>query len=159
MVLSMSVTPRMIGRGNRGSERGLRNTAAAVVRATPEGERFLAPPLIEEVATATQIRRFPVYVRKHYLEAVGHADKVPANFYADDRTLLAGGMSGDATTADPDTWRQALDRVAVATVCTDRNTDVGLRRVVMESFRGGDPRGIATCGRVRDGLSRPSDGR
>jgi hypothetical protein len=111
-----------------------RRTAAAVVAATPEGGRFLAPPGIEEAATATQIDRFPVYARHHYVTAVGRADSVPAEFYPAERELLSLGMSGASKQVEASRWREALERVDVATVCMDQATAPGLRQVVMETY-------------------------
>ena len=108
--------------------------ARRVADATPVGGRFLAPATVEEVATGTQIDRFPTYARMHYIQAVGGADSVPHDFFPKDRLVLAQGMAGQAANVRDDQWRAALTRVQVETVCMDGQTAPGLRAVVMELY-------------------------
>jgi hypothetical protein len=113
---------------------GLLDPARQVVDATPVGGRFLAPAKIEEVATGMQIDRFPTYARMHYIQAVGGADSVPADFFPKDRLALARAMAGQGGTAVEDDWRTALTRVQVDTVCMDETTTPRLRAAVMEMY-------------------------
>ena len=112
----------------------LRRTAESVVDATPEGGRFLAPPNVEEIATAIQIERFPVYARVVYATAVGAADSVPDDFFPKERVFLGQAMEGKSPALDADGWRRALARVDVATVCIDKTTAAGLRQVVTQTY-------------------------
>jgi hypothetical protein len=114
-----------------GIPQGLQDAADAVGAATPEGGRFLAPPSVEGVATATQLGRFPVYARDHYVVIVG-AESAPRDFFVDDRLLLARGMAGKQQSAQR--FAAALDRVEVDTVCVDENTAPNLRQAVRTSF-------------------------
>jgi hypothetical protein len=117
-----------------GIPQGLREAADAVGAATPDGGRFLAPPSIEEVATATQLGRFPVYARDHYVAIVG-AESAPRDFFVDDRLLLARGMAGRQQPGESaPRFAAALDRVEVDTVCVDQNTAPNLRQAVTTSF-------------------------
>ena len=113
---------------------GLDEAASALVAVTPEGGRFLAPPGVEEVATAMQIDRFPVYARAHYVTAVGRADEVPDGFFVEDRELLSQGISGAAADVPSSRWSTALDRVDVDTVCIDQSGAPGLREAVSQTY-------------------------
>jgi hypothetical protein len=112
----------------------LQDTARALVDATPKGGRFLAPPAIEEVATAIQRERFPVYARLVYAEAVGQANGTPSAFLTEERLLLGRGMTGTPQDADAARYLEALERLEVSTVCVDERTDDGLRRAVTRTY-------------------------
>jgi hypothetical protein len=117
-----------------GIPQGLQDAADAVSAATPEGGRFLAPPSVEEVATATQLGRFPVYARDHYVAIVG-SESAPRDFFVDDRLLLARGMAGEQQPGESaQRFAAALDRVEVDTVCVDQSTVPNLRQAVTVSF-------------------------
>lgn len=117
-----------------GIPENLRDAALDVTNATPGGGRFLAPPTIEEIATAIQTDRFPTYVRVHYVQAVGEADSVPHDFFPRERLLLARAMTGQQVEAPASVWRAALTRLDIATVCLDARTAPGLRAVVMQLY-------------------------
>jgi hypothetical protein len=117
-----------------GIDPNLRRTAVAVARDTPRHGRFLAPPTIEQIVTAIQIDKYPVYAREHYLLAIGHAPSVPVDFHTRERLLLSRGMTRMSPSVSSDRWREALRRVRVDTVCMDRNTAPGLRRVVTDTY-------------------------
>lgn len=119
-----------------------RDAARAVVDATPDGGRFLAPSTVEEVATASQVDRFPTYAREHYAEAVGQADTVPRDFFSEQRLLLARAMEGQQAGVRDADWRAALTRLDVATVCMDKRTAPGLRAVVMQMYKDAGSAGL-----------------
>jgi hypothetical protein len=115
----------------------LRGPATSLIEATPTGGRFLATASVEEVATATQIDRYPVYARLSYIRSVVANPSTPSGAMAEDRLLLGLGINGEST-PEPLTveeWTRALDRVDVSSVCVGVVTTPELRRAVEAGYR------------------------
>lgn len=108
--------------------------ARAIARVTPEGRRYLAPKLVEEVATATQIKVFPVYVREVYVIPVGKTEPAPTGFGLEARLLLADAIAGQAPLPSEAQVEQALDQLDVVTVCLTGTAAPALSAVVSRYY-------------------------
>jgi hypothetical protein len=109
--------------------------ADALADATPDGGRFLATPLVEEVTTALHIDDLPTYARDIYLVPIGRGRDAPEDFALDERLLLMHGMSGPQPDVTDELWADALETLEVAAVCTGPGIDPKLAEVIEERYR------------------------